>query len=48
METLKIEAGQTCRIDAGDCGMNIEGPALIICLKEKDLVESKPKKSQNV
>jgi len=42
MEILKIEAGKTCKIDAGNCGYNIEGPALIICIKEKDLVESKP------
>lgn len=46
METLKIEVGQTCIIDAGDCGYNIEGPALIICIKEKDLEESKSQEGQ--
>lgn len=46
METLKIEAGKTCKIDAGDCGINIEGPAVIICIKEKDLEESKPQSSK--
>lgn len=36
-ETLKIEVGQTCKIDAGEYGLNIEGPVLIICVTEKDL-----------
>jgi hypothetical protein len=39
METLKIPAGQSCKIDAGEFGLNIEGPVLIICIKEKDLEE---------
>ena len=47
METLKIETGKTCKIDAGNYGYNIEGPALIICIKEKDLEETKPQKCQN-
>lgn len=47
METLKIESGQRCKIDAGECGYTIEGPALIICIKEKDLEETKPLKGQN-
>lgn len=48
VEALNIEPGKICRINAGDCGINIEGPALIICIKEKDLVEPKPSKGQNV
>ena len=48
MQSLKIEAGKVCKIDIGECGCTVEGPALIICVKEKDLVESKPQKSQNV
>lgn len=48
METLKIQVGETCKIDACECGYKIEGPALIICIKEKDLEETKPQKCQNI
>ncbi|MHB8124693.1 MAG: hypothetical protein ACYDEJ_03455 [Desulfitobacteriaceae bacterium] len=42
-QVLKIQAGETCKIDAVRCGITIEGPALIVCIKEKDL----EKPSQN-
>lgn len=34
METIKIEFGKTCRIDAGNCGYNIAGPSLVVCIKQ--------------
>lgn len=37
MPTFNIEAGKTCKIDAGDTGMTFEGPAIVICIKGNDL-----------
>ena len=40
MPTFNIEAGKTCTIDAGDTGITFEGPARVICIREKDLEET--------
>ena len=41
METFNIEAGKTCKIDAGDTGVTLNGPAIVICIEfeGKDLEE---------
>ena len=37
MHTFNIEAGKTCKIDAGDIGGTFEGPARVIYIKGNDL-----------
>ena len=39
MATFNIEAGKTCKIDAGATGMTFEGPAIVVCIEGKDLEE---------
>lgn len=40
IKNLQVRAGKTCVIDVDGCGIILEGPARVICIKEKDLVET--------
>ncbi|WP_159101834.1 hypothetical protein [Paenibacillus popilliae] len=34
-QMISVKAGETCKIDMGVYGMNVEGPAIIVVIKEK-------------
>ena len=44
MKTFQVRTGKTCVIDVDGSGIILEGPARVICIKEKDLEETKPQK----
>lgn len=37
-ETFKVRVGEKCKIDNGGCGMTVEGPAVIVVLKEQGML----------
>ncbi len=40
-QVFEIRAGETGKIDAIRCGISVDGPALIVCVKGKDLEKTK-------
>lgn len=32
--TIEVKSGQTCKIDNGTTGMNVEGPAVILIVED--------------
>lgn len=34
-QTFKVRAGETCKVDMGVCGTTVEGPAIVVVVKEE-------------
>lgn len=47
-QTVKVNPGEVCKIDAGKCGLTVEGSAMVAVIKEDAMSYELNKKDQVV